>query len=168
MIAAAFDDRLMGAPVVTGGGGVGAYRFAGPRGSETLDIMQKKYPTGFLRTCISSGASGKSCRSISTGSWRSRRRGRSSRSKAIRIGFHCLRPCAIDARRASRVCALWRNDRLGVNFSRHGHAFTPDDWTAMLDFFDKHLRAKPTDRTFDRFPTEQELDAALAAAKAAQ
>ena len=40
MIAAAFDDRLMGAPVVTGGGGVGAYRFAGPRGSETLDIMQ--------------------------------------------------------------------------------------------------------------------------------
>jgi hypothetical protein len=34
MIAAAFDDRLMGAPVVTGGGGMGAYRFAGPRRSE--------------------------------------------------------------------------------------------------------------------------------------
>jgi hypothetical protein len=47
MIAAAFDDRLMGAPVVTGGGGVGAYRFAGPRGSETLDIMEKKYPNWF-------------------------------------------------------------------------------------------------------------------------
>ena len=47
MIAAAFDDRLMGAPVVTGGSGVGAYRFAGPRGSETLDIMQKKYPNWF-------------------------------------------------------------------------------------------------------------------------
>ena len=59
-------------------------------------------------------------------------------------------------------------DRLGVSFARHGHAFTPDDWTAMLDFFDKHLRGKPTDRTFDRFPTEQELDAALAAAKASQ
>ena len=44
MIAAAFDDRLMGAPVVTGGGGMGAYRFAGPRRSETLDIMEKKYP----------------------------------------------------------------------------------------------------------------------------
>ena len=29
MVAAAFDERLMGAPVVTGGGGVGAYRFAG-------------------------------------------------------------------------------------------------------------------------------------------
>ena len=52
-------------------------------------------------------------------------------------------------------------DRLGVNFASHGHAFTPDDWAAMLDFFDKHLRGKPIDRPFDRFPTEQELDAAL-------
>ncbi len=47
MIAAAFDERLMGAPVVTGGGGMGAYRFTGPRKSETLDIMQKKYPNWF-------------------------------------------------------------------------------------------------------------------------
>ncbi len=47
MISAAFDERLMGAPVVTGGGGIGAYRFAGPRRSETLDIMQKKYPNWF-------------------------------------------------------------------------------------------------------------------------
>ena len=47
MIAAAFDERLMGAPVVTGGGGVGAYRFAGPRGSETLDLMETKYPNWF-------------------------------------------------------------------------------------------------------------------------
>ena len=47
MVAAAFDERLMGAPAVTGGGGIGAYRFAGPRRSETLDIMQKKYPNWF-------------------------------------------------------------------------------------------------------------------------
>src|SRR5258708_37691424 len=47
MIAAGFDERLMGAPVVTGGGGIGAYRFAGPRKSETLDVMQKKYPNWF-------------------------------------------------------------------------------------------------------------------------
>ncbi|MBA3972966.1 MAG: hypothetical protein C0504_01960 [Candidatus Solibacter sp.] len=44
MIAAAFDSRFMGAPVVTGGGGMGAYRFAGPRGSETLDVMLMEYP----------------------------------------------------------------------------------------------------------------------------
>ena len=48
MVAAAFDERLaMGAPVVTGGGGIGAYRFAGPRRSETLDIMMTKYPNWF-------------------------------------------------------------------------------------------------------------------------
>jgi hypothetical protein len=56
-------------------------------------------------------------------------------------------------------------DRLGVNFAHHGHAFTADDWTAMLDFFDAHLRGKPAGRTFDRFPTEQELDDALGAAR---
>ena len=44
MVAAAFDERFMGAPVVTGGGGVGAYRFTGPRNSETLGIMERKYP----------------------------------------------------------------------------------------------------------------------------
>ena len=49
-----------------------------------------------------------------------------------------------------------------MNYANHGHAFTPDDWTAMMDFFDKQLRGKKVDRTFDRFPTEQELDAAAA------
>jgi putative nucleotidyltransferase with HDIG domain len=32
----------------------------------------------------------------------------------------------------------------------------------MMDFFDQHLRGKKTDRRFDRFPTEAELDAAAA------
>ncbi|MBL9199953.1 MAG: hypothetical protein JNL39_05565, partial [Opitutaceae bacterium] len=48
MVAAAFDERLaMSAPVVTGGGGVGAHRLAGPRRSETLDLMVTKYPNWF-------------------------------------------------------------------------------------------------------------------------
>jgi hypothetical protein len=38
----------------------------------------------------------------------------------------------------------------------------------MLDFFDKHARGKAIDRTFNRFPTEQELDTALAAASPAR
>ena len=38
----------------------------------------------------------------------------------------------------------------------------------MLDFFDKHVRRKPVDHSFDRFPSEQELDAALAAEAAAK
>jgi len=33
-----------------------------------------------------------------------------------------------------------------------------------MDFFDKHLRGRKNDHSFDRFPTEAELDAAAAAA----
>ena len=42
-----------------------------------------------------------------------------------------------------------------------GRPFTNDDWAALLDFADWHLRGKKTDRKFNRFPTEAELDAAL-------
>lgn len=34
----------------------------------------------------------------------------------------------------------------------------------MMDFFDKYLRGKAIDRTFNRFPTEKELDDAAAGA----
>jgi hypothetical protein len=51
-------------------------------------------------------------------------------------------------------------DHFDVNYANHGHAFTTDDWTAMMDFFDRYQRAKPVDRTFNRFPTEKELDEA--------
>jgi hypothetical protein len=59
---------------------------------------------------------------------------------------------------------LGAKDRLGVNYARHGHAFTGEDWTAMMDFFDHHLRGKIAERRFDRFPSETELDEAAAAA----
>jgi hypothetical protein len=168
MIAAAFDDRLMGAPVVTGGGGVGAYRFAGPRGSETLDIMQKKYPNWFSPNLHPF--------------WGRREKLPFDQHWFLALAAprpfialegdtdtislpEAVRQSILGARPAYAL--LSAPDRLGVNFARHGHAFTAEDWTAMLDFFDKHLQGKPVDRTFDRFPTEQELDAALAAAKGA-
>jgi hypothetical protein len=59
-------------------------------------------------------------------------------------------------------------ERIGVNYSHHGHAFTADDWTAMMDFFDRQLLGKKVDRTFDRFPSEKELDDAAQAAPARQ
>lgn len=169
MIAAAFDDRLMGAPVVTGGGGIGAYRFAGPRGSETLDIMQKKYPNWFSPNLHQF--------------WGQREKLPFDQHWFLALAAprpfialegdtdtislpEAIRQSILGARPAYAL--LGGPDRLGVNYAHHGHAFTPDDWTAMLDFFDKHLRGKSVDRTFDRFPTEQELDAALAAAKAAK
>ena len=157
MIAAAFDDRLMGAPVVTGGGGVGAYRFAGPRRSETLDIMELKYPNWFSPNLHQF-------------------RGHREKLPFDQHWFLALaaprpfialegdtdtislpeavRQSILGARPAYALFTA--SDRLGVNYAPHGHAFTSEDWTAMLDFFDKHARGKRIDRTFDRFPTEQE------------
>jgi hypothetical protein len=168
MIAAAFDDRLMGAPVVTGGGGIGAYRFAGPRNSETLDIMEKKYPNWFsphlhefwgqreklpfdqhwfLALCAPRPFIALEGDSDTI-----------SLPEAVRQTFLGAKP----------AYALYHaEDRLGVNYAHHGHAFTAEDWTALMDFADKHLRGKNIDRTFDRFPTEAELDAAVAAGRAA-
>jgi hypothetical protein len=162
MIAAAFDDRLMGAPVVTGGGGVGAYRFAGPRGSETLDLMETKYPNWFSPNLHQ--FRGQREKLPFDQHWflalAAPRPFIALEGDADRISLpEAVRQSMLGARPAYALFGA--EDRLGVNFARHGHAFTPDDWTAMLDFFDKHLRGKPVDRTFDRFPTEQELDAAL-------
>jgi putative nucleotidyltransferase with HDIG domain len=167
MVAAAFDDRLMGAPVVTGGGGIGAYRFAGPRRSETLDMMQTKYPNWFSPNL---------------------REFRGQREK-LPFDQHWFLALAAprpflalegetdtislpEAARQSMAGArpayalFGAEDRLGVNYAKHGHAFTNEDWTAMLDFFDARLRGRKIDRDFSRFPTEKELDAALNRAKA--
>jgi len=164
MIAAAFDERLMGAPVVTGGGGIGAYRFAGPRRSETLDIMQKRYPNWFSPNLHEFWG----------------RREKLPFDEHWFLALAAPRPFIAlegitdtislpDAVRhsiegAQPAYALFgAQDRLGVNYANHGHAFTIEDWTAMMDFFDRHLRGKRVDRTFDRFPTEKELDEAAAA-----
>jgi hypothetical protein len=153
MIAAAFDDRLMGAPVVTGGGGIGAYRFAGPRKSETLDIMQKKYPNWFSPNLHEF--------------WGHREKLPFDEHWFLALAaprpFIALEGVddtislpdavrhSIDA--ALPAYALYSaKDHLGVNYGNHGHAFTAEDWTAMMDFFDKTLRGKPVARTFDRYP----------------
>jgi (4-O-methyl)-D-glucuronate---lignin esterase len=165
MVAAAFDERLMGAPVVTGGGGVGAYRFAGPRRSETLDIMQKKYPNWFSPHLHEF--------------WGQREKLPFDEHWFLALAAprpfialegdtdtislpEAVRQSILGARPAYQLFGV--ADRLGVNYAHHGHAFTSEDWTAMMDFFDKYLRGKPVDRTFDRFPTEKELGEAAAAA----
>lgn len=166
MVAAAFDERLMGAPVVTGGGGIGAYRFAGPRKSETLDIMQKKYPNWFSPNLHEF--------------WGQREKLPFDEHWFLALAaprpFIALEGDADtislpDAVRQSFLGAepayalFGEKQHLGVNYAKHGHAFTAEDWTAMMDFFDKNLQGKKIDRTFDRFPTEAELDQAAAAGK---
>jgi len=165
MVAAAFDERLMGAPVVTGGGGIGAYRFAGPRKSETLDIMEKKYPNWFSPNLHEF--------------WGQREKLPFDEHWFLALAaprpFIALEGMTDtisypEAVRQSILAAepayalLGAKEHLGVNYANHGHAFTNEDWTAMMDFFDKYARGKKVDRTFDRFPTEQELDEAAAAA----
>lgn len=169
MVAAAFDDRLMGAPVVTGGGGVGAYRFAGPRRSETLDVMQKKYPNWFSPNLHEF--------------WGQREKLPFDQHWFLALAaprpFLALEGMTDtislpEAVRQSVLGALpayalyGKQDRLGVNYANHGHAFTAEDWTAIMDFFDVHLRGKKIDRRFDRFPSEAELDAAAATSGAPQ
>jgi hypothetical protein len=166
MIAAAFDERLMGAPVVTGGGGVGAYRLAGPRGSETLDLMEKKYPNWFSPHLHEF--------------WGQREKLPFDQHWFLALcaprPFLALEgdadvislPAAVRAsiEGAKPAYALFgAEDKLGINYAHHGHAFTNDDWTALMDFADRHLRGKNVERRFDRFPTEAELDAARAPAK---
>jgi len=164
MIAAAFDERLMGAPVVTGGGGIGAYRFAGPRRSETLDIMQKKYPNWFSPNLHEF--------------WGQRERLPFDQHWFLALAAprpfialegitdtisypEAVRQSILGAQPAYALFDA--QDRLGVHYANHGHAFTGEDWTALLDFFDKHLFGKKIDRAFDLFPTERELDEAAAA-----
>jgi hypothetical protein len=155
MVAAAFDDRLSAAPVVTGGGGIGAYRFAGPRNSETLDIMQKKYPNWFSPNLHQF--------------WGQREKlpfdehwflalaaprpfiALEGNTDTISLP-EAVKQSILHARPAYALLGV--PDRVGVHYSNHGHAFTTEDWTAMLDFFDKHLRGKQVERTFDQFPPE--------------
>jgi hypothetical protein len=163
MVAAAFDDRLMGAPVVTGGGGVGVYRYAGPRGSETLDIMQKKYPNWFSPHLHEFW--GHVDRLPFDEHWFLALAAPRPFIALEGITDHISLPEAVrqsilGAQPAYALLAA--KEGLGVNYAHHGHAFTEEDWTAMMDFFDKYARGKKIDRTFDRFPTEAELDAAAA------
>jgi hypothetical protein len=165
MIAAAFDERLMGAPVVTGGGGVGAYRFAGPRKSETLDIMQRKYPNWFSPNLHEFWS--QYDRLPFDQHWflalAAPRPFIALEGETDTISLpEAVRQSILGAQPAYALFGA--KDRLGVNYSRHGHAFTAEDWSAMMDFFDKHLRGRQIDRTFDHFPSEGELDAAASAA----
>jgi hypothetical protein len=156
LVAAAFDDRIaLSAPVVTGGGGIGVYRFSGEGrgGKEGLDLMMKKYPNWFSPHLHQfRGQTDKlpfdehwflaliaprpfiALEGTTDGV---------SLLNAVKQSWLAARP----------VYALFdATDKLGINYADHGHTITAEDWTAMLDFVDKHLLGKPTTRRFDVFP----------------
>ncbi len=164
MIAAAFDERLMGAPAITGGGGMGAYRFAGANGSESLDLMQMKYPNWFSPHLH--GFWGQREKLPFDQHWFlalcAPRPFLALEGVADRISLpEAVRQTVRGAEPAYEL--LGAKGRIGVNYEPHGHAVTPADWAALMDFFDAHLRGKPTARGFDRYPTDAERETAIAA-----
>jgi hypothetical protein len=165
MVAAAFDERLIGAPVVTGGGGIGAYRFAGADHSETLDMMEKKYPNWFSPHLHEFW--GQREKLPFDEHWflalTAPRPFIALEGDADTISLPDAVRHSIDAARP-----VWKlygapEERLGVHYSHHPHAFTAEDWTAMMDFVEKELKGKPSDQNFDRKLTMEERAAAVAA-----
>jgi hypothetical protein len=163
MVAAAFDDRLaMGAPAVTGGGGIGAHRFTGPRRSETLDLMLTKYPNWFSPQLHP--FRGQREKLPFDQHWflaaSAPRAFLALEGDADAISLpEAVRQSILGAEPAYALFGA--RDRLGVNYAPHGHTFNGDDWSALLDFADRHLLGRAVTRRFDRFPSETELDAAL-------
>jgi len=169
MVAAAFDDRLaMGAPCVTGGGGIGAYRFsgAGRGGKEGLGEMMKKYPNWFSPHLHEFW--GQTDKLPFDEHW--------FLALVAPRPFIALEGLTDQVSLANAVKQSWlaaqpayalfgATDRLGVNYAHHGHAFTAGDWAAMLDFADKHLRGMKVDRRFDQFPPEPATQSAEQAIK---
>jgi len=158
MIAAAFDDRLaMAAPCVTGGGGIGAYRFsgAGRGGKEGLANMMKKYPNWFSPHLHEFW--GHVDNLPFDEHW--------FLALVAPRPFIALEGLTDPVSLANAVKQSWlaarpayavfdAADRLGVNYAHHGHAFTDEDWNAMLDFADKYLCGMKVERRFDQFPPE--------------
>ncbi len=155
LVAGAFDPRFaLVAPVGTGGGGTGVYRFSGEGrgGKEGLDEMMKKYPNWFSPHLHQF-------------------RGHADRLPFDQHWFIALvapRPfIALEgtADPVSLASAVERSLRaaqpvydllgapakLGVHYAVHGHAFAPDDWAALLDFADQELLGKKVARSFHEF-----------------
>jgi hypothetical protein len=165
LIAAAFDDRLIGAPVVTGGGGIGAYRLAGADHSETLDIMEKKYPNWFSPHLHEFW--GQREKLPFDEHWflalAAPRPFIALEGDADTISLPAAVHGSIDAARPAWKLLGASEERLGVHYSHHPHAFTAEDWTAMMDFVDKELKGKASPQNFDRKLSMEERAAAVAA-----
>ena len=164
MIAAAFDERLIGAPVVTGGGGIGAYRLAGADKSETLDMMEKKYPNWFSPNLHEFW--GQREKLPFDEHWflalAAPRLFIALEGDADTISLPAAVRASVDAARPVWKLLGVPESRLAVHYSHHPHAFTTEDWTAMMDFVEKELKGKPSPQNFDRKLTMEERAAAVA------
>jgi hypothetical protein len=161
LVAGAFDDRFaLTAPCGSGCSGTGAYRFNGPGHGDRqgLDDITQKFPQWF-------------CPNL-----------RQFATNVDRLPFdeHWLiamtaprlfisaeglsdTACTGIATEQSFIAAksvfTWLGvpDNIGINFRPGGHMLAPDDWTAILDFADQHLRHINNGRTFDDLPSPDQI-----------
>lgn len=158
LIAGAFDDRIaMVAPVASSGGGTPAYRYSGSvpdrGGKEGLTEMMNKYPNWFsdhlhqfwgqpdklpfdehwlIALCAP--------RPFIT----------LEGDRDQNVNQNGVYQSMIAARPAYDFFKV--PERMGINFAGRPHGMVQGDWDALLAFGNKFLMAKPTARTFDKYP----------------
>ena len=161
LIAGAFDERFaMVAPVGSGCAGTGAFRFNGDLrgGKQGLEDFTRRFPQQVCPRLAQ--FSGQVDKLPFDQHWL--------------IALVAPRPlisaealadtaCNGNAVKQSFIAAkpvyefLGVPDHLGVHFRPGGHAFTEDDWEAILDFADQRLRGLAAAESFDRFPPPEQL-----------
>jgi hypothetical protein len=166
LVAGALDERIaVTAPVATGGGGMGAFRYsgAGRGGKEGLDLMLTKYPNWFSPELHQF-------------------RGQTARLPFDQHWFWALvAPRAVIALEgdtdpvslAGAVRQSWLGaepafallgapESIAVHYARRGHELSAEDWRALLDFAEQRLgrtgsprlQRAGSPRRFDQFPPE--------------
>lgn len=156
LVAGAFDERFaLTAPAGSGCGGTGAYRFNGKTrgGKEGLEDVIKHFPQWFgprmpeffnqveklpfdqhwllalvaPRLCIPADGLSDGC----------------ANGNALAKAYLGAKPV---------YALLGVPEHLGISFRAGGHALATDDWDAILDFADLHLRHRTITRVFDQLP----------------
>ena len=160
MVATAFDDRIsLGAPAGSSGAGTGAYRFCGPGrgGKEGVEDMTRKFPYYFVPRLKE--FTGQMYKLPFDAYWYV---ALTAPRPWISIEGTDDQNCVPNAVKQTVLAAKpvyaflgVSTDRVGVNYEKHRHALTADDWNAALDFADQQLRGIDHHRSFDQFPPDQ-------------
>jgi hypothetical protein len=159
MVATAFDDRIaLGAPAGSSGAGTGAYRFCGPGrgGKEGVEDMTRKYPYYFVPRLKE--FTGQMDKLPFDAYWYV---ALTAPRPWISIEGTDDQNCVPNAVKQTVLAAKpvyaflgVSPARVGVNYEKHRHALTAEDWNAALDFADQQLRGIDHHRSFDQFPPD--------------
>lgn len=152
LVAGAFDERIaLSAPAGSAGAGVGLLRQCGlgRGGAEGLDEMVRKYPNWFSPHLREFGAH--IDRLPFDQHWLVALTAPRAFLALEAKGDRICSPRAVRAslRAAGPAYKLYRAaDRIGLQYSDHGHAYADAEWASLLDFADQQLRGVRGDRRF--------------------